>query len=254
MNASRKYWLMLGVALLALLAIACSISSLVPQNATPTPYPTVEILPTQAEVAPPMQGLAGYWLDPETTGTTTTISAYGDGFVAESVINPNRGTNELTSTNWSNGVLTWTYCVPNGACVTNQTISINGDNLEISWSNDQGDSGFSTMTRATGVPQVDGEAVPGMAGMWLDPDANSRYYVILWQGDEYVVTESVNPKTNANEITSSSWDGTTLTWTYCVPDGACVTTETLGVDGDSLYTSWSNDQGKTGSTTLQRMP
>ncbi len=100
---------------------------------------------------------------------------------------------------------------------------------------------------------VKGEAIPGLAGQWLDPDTTGTYHVIKWQDNQYVVTETINPDRGSNEVTNSSWDGKTLTWTYCVPDGACVTTETVSVSGNNLETNWSNDQGYSGSTTLTRM-
>ena len=94
-----------------------------------------------------MQGLAGKWLDPDTSGTVTTIIAQGGGYAVNSVINPDRGGNELTKTNWSNGVLTWTYCIPNGNCITSVTVSLNGDSLYTTWTDDRGYSGQTTLQR-----------------------------------------------------------------------------------------------------------
>jgi hypothetical protein len=93
-----------------------------------------------------MPGLVGKWLDPD-TGTISTIAWQNNQYVVTSVSNPNRGGNEVTSSDWSNGVLTWTYCVPGGACVTTQTVSVSGDNLETTWTNDQGYSGATTFQR-----------------------------------------------------------------------------------------------------------
>jgi hypothetical protein len=84
-----------------------------------------------------MAGLAGSWLDPD-TGTVTTIIALEGGYTVDSVINPNRGGNELASTDWSNGILTWIYCVPGGACITTEAVPGSGDSLATNWSNDQG--------------------------------------------------------------------------------------------------------------------
>lgn len=99
-----------------------------------------------------------------------------------------------------------------------------------------------------------GEAVPGLAGKWLDPDTTGTYHVIEWQSGKYVVTATMNPERGANEVTSSDWSNGVLTWVYCVQDGACVTTKTVSVSGDNLETTWSNDQGNSGSTTMTRMP
>jgi hypothetical protein len=68
--------------------------------------------------------------------------------MVQSVINPSRGGNEVTKFSWANNVLTWTYCVPNGNCITSATVSVSGDNLDTVWSDDQGNSGQTTFTRA----------------------------------------------------------------------------------------------------------
>ncbi len=102
--------------------------------------------------------------------------------------------------------------------------------------------------------RASGEPIQGLAGKWQDPDTvGPTYHVIAWQNSEYVVTETRNPERGGNEVTSSNWDGTTLTWTYCVPDGACVTTSTVSLNGNELDTTWSNDQGDSGSTIMTRM-
>jgi hypothetical protein len=98
------------------------------------------------------------------------------------------------------------------------------------------------------------EAIPGLAGKWLDPDTTGTYHVIVWQNGKYVVTQTMNPSRGGNEVTSSDWSNGVLTWTYCVPNGACVTTVTVAVHGDNLDTTWSNDQGYSGTTTMTRMP
>jgi|WetSurMetagenome_2_1015567.scaffolds.fasta_scaffold209659_1 hypothetical protein len=98
-----------------------------------------------------------------------------------------------------------------------------------------------------------GEAVPGMAGKWLDPDTSGTYHVIVWQNGKYEVTQTINPDRGANEVTESNWDGTTLTWKYCVTDGPCVTTKTVSVSGDNLETTWESENGNSGTTTMTRM-
>jgi|WetSurMetagenome_2_1015567.scaffolds.fasta_scaffold15784_4 serine/threonine protein kinase len=105
----------------------------------------------------------------------------------------------------------------------------------------------------SGTGASDQEPIPGLAGQWLDPDTSGTYTVIVWQNGEYVATETVNPGRGGNEVTDSYWDGSTLTWTYCVPNGACVTTQTISVDGDNLDTYWSSDNGRFGNTTMTRM-
>jgi hypothetical protein len=98
------------------------------------------------------------------------------------------------------------------------------------------------------------EPMPGLAGKWLDPDTTGTYHVIAWQNNEYVVTQTLNPDRPGNEVTSSTWANGVLTWTYCVPNAACVTTKTVSLSGDNLDTTWENDQGQSGTTTMTRMP
>jgi hypothetical protein len=103
------------------------------------------------------------------------------------------------------------------------------------------------------TPKSSGEAIPGLAGKWLDPDTTGTYHIIAWQNGQYTVTATMNPDRGSNEVTSSSWSNGVLTWTYCVPDGACVTTNTISVSGNNLETSWSSDNGSSGTTTMTRM-
>ena len=134
MNTQKKFWLVLIGAVLALVIIACSCGSLVPT-------------PTAAPQPPAGASMAGKWLDPDTTGTVTTIVANGSGFEVVSVINPERGGNELTKSSWSNGVLTWTYCIPNVNCITSVTVSVSDTSLETTWTDDRGYSGTTTFQR-----------------------------------------------------------------------------------------------------------
>jgi hypothetical protein len=88
--------------------------------------------------------MAGRWLDPDTTGTITTIEAQGDGFAVVSVMNPARGVNELTETSWSNGVLTWTYCPQDMHCIVSKTTAVSDKILTADWSWADGGSGGTT--------------------------------------------------------------------------------------------------------------
>ncbi len=163
MDTRRKFWLVILGVIAGLLIIACSCSSLIPA-ATPTSAPLATMPPATvppATSAPvpannqePMPGLAGRWNDPDTitdttpTPTVTTIAWENGQYVVTSVINPSRGGNEVTNSSWSNGVLTWTYCVPNGYCITSVTVSLNGDKLDTTYTDDQGNSGTTTFERA----------------------------------------------------------------------------------------------------------
>jgi len=134
MNTQKKFWLVLIGAILGMAIIACSCGF------------------TRAHLhrtAPTRGGshMAGKWLDPDTTGTITTITSQNGGYAVVSVINPDRGQNELTKTSWSNGVLTWTYCISGGNCITSVTVSVNSTSLETTWSDDRGYSGTTTFQR-----------------------------------------------------------------------------------------------------------
>jgi hypothetical protein len=144
MNTRHKFWLTLIGGVLAMAMTACSGGSIVPTPAA-TPVPVIQPSPTLQPSA--MPGMAGRWIDPGTMGTITTIIAQDGGFAVKSVINPARGGNELTATDWSNGVLTWTYCIPNANCITNVTVSLDGNNLNTTWTDDGGNSGQTTFLR-----------------------------------------------------------------------------------------------------------
>jgi hypothetical protein len=88
--------------------------------------------------------MTGRWLDPDTTGTITTIEAQGDGFVVVSVMNPERGVNELTDTSWDNGVLSWTYCPDGMHCIVSKTTSVTDKILTAEWSWADGGNGGTT--------------------------------------------------------------------------------------------------------------
>jgi hypothetical protein len=89
--------------------------------------------------------LVGRWLDPDTSGTVTTIEWQNDGYVVVSIINPNRGGNELTWSSYINGVFRWEYCPPGMYCITSESIS--PDTLVANWWNTGGFSGTTYYTR-----------------------------------------------------------------------------------------------------------
>lgn len=144
MKARLKGWLIVAAFLLALSGLACGFNFNT-LKATPTLLST---LPTATQPpASDRSGLVGEWLDPD-TGTVTTIVAQGETYAVESVINPNRGVNELTQTNWSNGVLTWTYCPEGMHCIVSSTVSVDATTLVATWAwADGGYSGTTTFSR-----------------------------------------------------------------------------------------------------------
>ena len=174
------------------------------------------------------------------------------------VSNPNRGGNELTDQNWDGSVLTWTYCVSGGACVTTQTISLSGDSLYVSWSNDQGSSGNTTMERVTGTgaaQPADGGDMALLVGNWLDPDTSGTITTIEAQGNGYAVVSVMNPDRGVNELTESQWENGVLTWTYCPESMHCIVSYTVSVDESTLVANWDwADGGNGGTTYFVRQP
>lgn len=148
MDIRKKFWMVVVGSIAGLVIIACSCSNLIP-TATPrvATQPPVNVQPSGGE---PMPGLVGAWIDPDSSGggTVSTIVWDGSEYKVVSVINTNRGPNELTQTSWSNGVLTWEYCPQDMHCITQSTQSVNGDTLTVSWAwSDGGNSGTSDLQR-----------------------------------------------------------------------------------------------------------
>ncbi len=97
------------------------------------------------------------------------------------------------------------------------------------------------------------EAMPGLSGKWQDPETFD-IMTIAWQDGKYVVT-SVDYNGTQYSITSQSWDGSSLTWSYYIPEtGVTLSYETTSLSGDSLYTNWWNDADNSGTETLGRVP
>ena len=123
MSSCQKFGYVLMGAILVM-AVACS-------SATPAPAT-----------------MAGYWED--NVNNVTEIEYQNDQYVA--VTNyytlASSSQNALVSSSYENGVLTWKYCPPAKPCITMQTVSFNGDTLDVTWTNDNGESGQMTLTRS----------------------------------------------------------------------------------------------------------
>ena len=154
MDTRKRFWMVVVGCVASFVIIACSctnISSLLPK-ASPTPVvatqPPINVQPNSG--GEPMPGLVGAWIYPDSSGggTVSTIIWDGSEYKVVSVINTNRGPNELTKTDWSNGVLTWEYCPQDMHCITQSTVSVNGDTLTVNWAwSDGGNSGTSDLQR-----------------------------------------------------------------------------------------------------------
>lgn len=96
------------------------------------------------------------------------------------------------------------------------------------------------------------EAMPGLAGTWQDPETFDTF-VIEWQNNKYEVT-SVTWETDTYDVTEQSWSGSTLTWTYYIPESDMyLSYETTSLSGDSLSTNWWNSAGNSGTEVLDRI-
>jgi hypothetical protein len=122
MDIRKKFGLVLLGAIL-LMAVACS-------SAPPTPAT-----------------MAGYWEDND--HNVTKIEYQNGQYVAVTTYYTvaSSSQNSLVSSSYENSVLTWTYCPPARPCITMQTVSFNGDTLEVTWTNANGESGQTTLTR-----------------------------------------------------------------------------------------------------------
>jgi len=111
------------VAVVLVMATACS-------SATPTP-----------------STMAGFWMD--NANNDTTIKFQDGQYVAVTTYYMFSSTsqNSLISSSYENGVLTWKYCPPAKPCITAQTVSFNGDTLDVNWMDADGASGQMTLTR-----------------------------------------------------------------------------------------------------------
>ena len=150
MNTRKKFWLVLIGVILGMVIIACSCSALNP-ILQPTSKPAQPVKTVQSSGSQEaMPGLAGSWIDPDSSGggTVSTIEWLNGEYVVTSVVNTGRGPNEVTNSSWSNGVLTWEYCPEGMHCITQSTVSLNGDVLTVDWSwSDGGNSGTSLLQR-----------------------------------------------------------------------------------------------------------
>jgi hypothetical protein len=265
MQRQRKFWLIAVAAILALSIIACGINTVKPTPTVPPtmvrptqpPLPTPE--PTLAPIIPlgNFQDMIGSWLDPDTNGDVTTIFGLEGGLAVDSVINPDDGSYELTDQKWDGAVLSWTYCVTNGPCVSVETTGVDGDALYTNWSNDNGDSGSTTLTRVTDDTQGGNTGVDWslLAGHWLDPDTTGTITTIEAKGDGYEVVSVMNPGRGVNELTESKWENGVLSWTYCPESMHCIVSSTVSVDETTLAADWGwADGGNGGTTYFVRQP
>jgi hypothetical protein len=97
------------------------------------------------------------------------------------------------------------------------------------------------------------EPIPGLAGKWRDV-AENNVHTIVWDGSKYTVASVVDDSYGAYTISSQSWDGSSLKWTYEASEGAGVTIWTTSVSGDTLNVGWSSSNGNSGTDSFPREP
>jgi hypothetical protein len=96
------------------------------------------------------------------------------------------------------------------------------------------------------------EAMPGLAGVWVDTQENT-VHTIVWTGSTYNVVSSIDDTHGNCAITSQNWNGSTLTWTYYVADtDVSVTITATSVSGNSMYNNWSSTNGNSGTDVFTR--
>ena len=107
-------------------------------------------------------------------------------------------------------------------------------------------------------PATGQEAIPGLAGKWVDPDSANGDTVstIVWLNGGYVVTSVINSSRGANELKIYSWVNGVLTWEYCPSTMQhCIIQNTVSLNGDTLTVDWTwSGGGNSGTSDLQRQP
>jgi hypothetical protein len=92
--------------------------------------------------------MAGYWMDND--NNVTKIEYQNGQYLAVTTYYTvsSSSQNSLVSSSYENGVVTWKYCPPAKVCITMKTVSFNGDTLDVTWVNANGESGKMTLTRS----------------------------------------------------------------------------------------------------------
>jgi hypothetical protein len=147
MDPNKKVLLAIAAFALILVTIACSCGSLSPA----TPSGSVATLApasgnTSSDAA---HGMAGKWGE-TIFNNIHTIVWQNDSYVVVSIIHkPDGASYPITSQSWSNGVLTWTYSVPEGWQDTITSVSLTPDHniLSVAWSNTEGNAGTFILQR-----------------------------------------------------------------------------------------------------------
>lgn len=146
MHTARKFYLILGGAILGMALIACSCGSILPML-TGTVTPAAAPLPTDAPLpkfappaANPQSDLAGYWQIGE---VVFTIESQAGKPVVTAINMAGTSTRILENQAWDGTSLTWTYTYTDesgSSTVTYKTVAVTGDNLKVDYSTSGGGS------------------------------------------------------------------------------------------------------------------
>jgi hypothetical protein len=153
MNPNRKALISFSSFVLAMVVIACSCGNFVPTPTVTPPPPD------------PMAGLAGTWYNPDTSDVYEIALQNGTYVVLSCSWQADNYS--ISSQSWTGSSLTWSYYdTYYSLTVTVTTVALNGDNLDITLSYSDGDSGTATLLR--GVPPVTPEP---QSGILTNPDS-----------------------------------------------------------------------------------
>ena len=134
MNARNKVWLVVAIAIVGALTLACSCGPL-------------SSLLNSASSSEPMPGLAGVWRDTQ-ENTVHTIEWNGTTYHVVSSIDDTHGNCPVTAESWNGTTFSWTYYVADtDVSVTIVATSVSGNSMYNNWSSTNGNSGTDIFTR-----------------------------------------------------------------------------------------------------------
>lgn len=103
----------------------------------------------------------------------------------------------------------------------------------------------------TALAPTSDHAMPELEGYWQILNVATA---IAWQNGQYVVMSVIDSEEGSLKITSQSWNGSALTWTYYRPSNdTSFTYTTSSVSGDKLFIDYSTSTGTSGSVILHRV-
>ena len=147
MDPNKKVLLAFVSFILVVVSIACScgsLSSVTPSGSVATSAPVNGNATSNANPS-----MAGKWEDKVFNNIHTIVWQNNSYLVVSTIHQSDSASYQITSQDWSNGVLTWIYSVPGGSKETISTVSLTPDSniLSIAWSNTEGNAGTMILYR-----------------------------------------------------------------------------------------------------------